>query len=286
MTREYNGNGTYTPSAGDLTTLSALLGVTGDTISAITLAFDNKNVGTDNKTLTPSSATINDGNSGNNYAITYADNTTSTISKKALSLSGAVAENKVYDGATSATMTGYGTLSGIIGSEDVTINTGSATSAFADKNVGTGKTVTISGVTLGGADAGNYTAGSSLTTTANITRLSSVTWVGGATGNWSLASNWAGNAIPDFSNVANVIIPSGTTVSFDAGLSAPVYVNNISSLGGLSISTGTLNVANLLSTAIYNQTGGGDFKLCTICWNDCHEWRCFYHTDFWQCSGW
>lgn len=256
VTREYNGNDTYTASAGDLSTLSALLGVAGDSISAITLAFNSKDIGTNNKTLTPSAATISDGNSGNNYAITYADNTTSTISPKALSLSGAVADNKVYDGLATATMSNYGTITGVIGTEVVTIDTSSATSAFADKNVGTGKTVTISGVTLGGADAGNYTAGSSLTTTANITRLSSVTWVGGATGDWSLASNWAGGAIPDFSNVANVVIPTGKTVAFDAGLTAPVHVDNISSLGGLDVAAGTLNVANLLSTATYNQTGG------------------------------
>lgn len=256
VTREYNGNTTYTASAGDLSTLSALLGVAGDSISAITLAFNTKDVGTNNKTLTPSAAIINDGNSGNNYAITYADNTTSTISPKALSLSGAVADNKVYDGLTTATMSNYGTITGVIGSEVVTIDTSSATSTFADKNVGTGKTVTISGVTLGGADAGNYTAGSSLTTTADITRLSSVTWVGGATGDWSNPANWTGGAIPDFSNVASVVIPVGKTVSFDAGLSAPVHVDNISSLGGLDVAAGTLNVANLLSTATYNQTGG------------------------------
>ena len=31
------------------------------------------------------------------------------------------------------------------------------TAAFADKNVGTGKTVTVTGLTLSGTDAGNYT---------------------------------------------------------------------------------------------------------------------------------
>ena len=158
--------------------------------------------------------------------------------------------NKVYDGTTSASVT---VSDDRINGDTLTI---AKTTAFADKNVGTAKTINITGVSLSGADASNYTVSATSSATADITRLSSVTWVGGATGNWSLASNWAGGAIPDFSNVANVVIPTGTTVSFDAGLSAPVFVENIASLGGLDVASGTLNVANLLSAATYNQTGG------------------------------
>jgi hypothetical protein len=41
---------------------------------------------------------------------------------------------------------------------------------FADRNVGTGKTVTVSGISMGGADAGDYALNSaSATTSANIT---------------------------------------------------------------------------------------------------------------------
>src|SRR5690606_21379512 len=43
-----------------------------------------------------------------------------------------------------------------------------ASANFADKNAGNGKTVTASGIALSGADAGNYTIGSTATTTANI----------------------------------------------------------------------------------------------------------------------
>jgi hypothetical protein len=48
--------------------------------------------------------------------------------------------------------------------------TTSYTSAsFADKNVGTGKTVSVSGITISGADAGNYTFNTTATATADIT---------------------------------------------------------------------------------------------------------------------
>src|SRR5207302_3462109 len=43
--------------------------------------------------------------------------------------------------------------------------------AFSDKNVGSGKTVSVSGITLSGADAGNHTFNSTASTTASISAL-------------------------------------------------------------------------------------------------------------------
>jgi hypothetical protein len=50
-----------------------------------------------------------------------------------------------------------------------TVVFGNASAIFADKNVGTAKTVTISGITAGGIDAGNYSVSTTATTAANIT---------------------------------------------------------------------------------------------------------------------
>jgi hypothetical protein len=49
------------------------------------------------------------------------------------------------------------TLSGVTLGDDVTLDTSSATGAFDDKNFGTAKTVTVSGLALSGTNAGNYT---------------------------------------------------------------------------------------------------------------------------------
>src|SRR4029450_6405478 len=76
------------------------------------------------------------------------------------------ADNKVYDGNNSATVLTR-LLSGVIPPDVVTLTGGTAT--FSDKNVGMGKTVTLTGATLSGADAGNYILDSVATTTANIT---------------------------------------------------------------------------------------------------------------------
>ena len=79
--------------------------------------------------------------------------------------------NKTYDAISSATATL--TLSGLVGSE--TLGTTNA-STFNNKNVGTGKTVTVNSITLAdgtnGGLAANYSISAGQTTTANITAKS------------------------------------------------------------------------------------------------------------------
>ena len=79
---------------------------------------------------------------------------TINVAQKDVTITGLGAENKEYDGNTTVTITGTAVVAGKVGSDDVTVTGGTAT--FADKNVGTGKTVTFSGYSLSGAAAGNY----------------------------------------------------------------------------------------------------------------------------------
>ena len=60
-------------------------------------------------------------------------------------------------------------LTGVVGSDNFTRSAASAN--FSDKNVANSKTVTATGITLGGSAAGNYTLSAmTATTTANITQ--------------------------------------------------------------------------------------------------------------------
>ncbi len=193
------------------------------------------------------------GTDAGNYLLSTAYTTPTasyTVNQATISnVTGITANNKVYDGNTAATLvTGAAGFNGIV-TGDV-LNVATATGAFADRNVGTDKTVNVSGITLGGADVANYVlASNSATTTANITQLASVTWTGETSGNWSLASNWAGGAIPDGANVAAVIIPTGVTVTYDSGVVGTTTLSSLTSQGTLALSAGALTIG----------TGGFDY---------------------------
>ena len=59
--------------------------------------------------------TVMDGNNGGNYSVTTVTNTAGVITKTELTVAGMTANNKMYDGTTSATLkTGPATLVGTI----------------------------------------------------------------------------------------------------------------------------------------------------------------------------
>lgn len=103
------------------------------------------------------------------YATATATTGTITVAAKALKYTGAV--TKVYDDKNDfneATVTG-GAFVGVVGTDNVTIGTIAGT--FADTNVHTGKTLTVTSAgTLGGTDAAKYTlAVADVTITTAIT---------------------------------------------------------------------------------------------------------------------
>ena len=96
-----------------------------------------------------------------------------TISPKPVTVSGITAENKPYDGNTTATLNYDGvTFTGKLDRDSLTVE---GTGTFADANAAENKTVTISGLTLGGDSKNNYTLaanGQQTTATATITSKS------------------------------------------------------------------------------------------------------------------
>ena len=89
--------------------------------------------------------------------------------------------------------------------------------SFDDRHVGTNKAVNLS-LGLRGTDAANYalTNSSLSTNVGEITQLASVTYTGASNGNWADFSNWAGGAMPDRNNVAQVVVPTGKTVVYSS----------------------------------------------------------------------
>ncbi len=122
--------------------------------TSVSASFDSKAVGID-KTVTFSGYFIV-GADAVNYSLSQPNADVADITAKELSVSGWSALDKQYDGSVSALLSGSATLNGVVGSDDITLNTGSLLAAFSDANVGTAKEITISGVSLSGVDQSNY----------------------------------------------------------------------------------------------------------------------------------
>jgi hypothetical protein len=145
--------------------------MTGDVLSvSATGAFINKNVGV-GKTVNISGITLTGADAGNYILASTTASTTATISPATLSISGVVADNKVYDGTASANLSSVGSIAGVFSGDSLGNVTG-ATAAFSDSEIGVAKLVNFS-LLFDGIDASNYIA--SGTTTANITKASSST---------------------------------------------------------------------------------------------------------------
>jgi autotransporter-associated beta strand protein len=141
---------------------------TSTTFSDISYSGTSQN-GTNAGTYAISGTALN----SQGYALSYA-NGTLTINKKDVTLTGITANNKTYDGTTTAVISA-GVISGTVDGETLLIS-GSGT--FDSKNAGTGKTVTADVAALNkanGADGGdwsnyNLTTTGSKTATADIAR--------------------------------------------------------------------------------------------------------------------
>ena len=155
ITAEYNGTTSVTPSAFTVTGL-----VAGQTITGLSSAtVNNANVANNGSNYVTSIVSSGGTASLSNYSLNSVYNATTgnsknvaTITAKALTVgSGSVAADKVYDGATSATITG-GSLVGVIGSDIVNL---SQAGTYAQSAVGNAIAVTAAD-TLSGASASNY----------------------------------------------------------------------------------------------------------------------------------
>src|SRR5690606_19983753 len=125
----------------------------------------------DGKEVTLVSLALGDGDGGglaSNYTLVGGDHRVDIAKATIAAVTGIAAEDKVYDGTTSATLDVSGaTFAGMVAGD--TLEVASATGAFATKDAGENKEVTISGIVLGGVDAGNYElASSTSSTTATI----------------------------------------------------------------------------------------------------------------------
>src|SRR5581483_7271792 len=132
----------------------------GDT-SSFTESYASKNVGVSKQVIPV--GTVNDGNSGADYNITFVNANVGTITSRAITVK-AVTDIRTYDGTTASSVTpiiSSGTLA--------TGDTAGFTQAFNNRNVGSGKTLVPSGAVVDCNNGANYTVTFSSVTTGSIT---------------------------------------------------------------------------------------------------------------------
>ena len=138
--------------------------------------FQEKSTGGHQETLTLQA--IKAGTPSKSITATYESGThkgsatvNAVVEKKEVTVSGIAAENKEYDGGTTATVNASGaTITGKETGDDLTVSV-AAGSTFDSADAGS-RTVTLGTLTLGGTSAGNYTlatSGNQTKATANIT---------------------------------------------------------------------------------------------------------------------
>ncbi len=238
----YDGLTSASGSTGSL----SLVGVNSPdqvTIASVTLAFQTSTVG-NSKTVTIAGVTLG-GADAANYTVSLAGAPTATanITARPLTIGGSfTANNKTYDGSTSATIaTNSLTLSNVVGSDDVSLT--SVVAAFATATVGTGKTVSISSASLSGTAAGNYSLSvvGAPTATANITTAGGTVTI---TGSFTASDKVYDGLTAASGNTA------GLTLS---GVNSPDQVT----IASVTLAFQTATVANTKTVVITAVTLGG-----------------------------
>ena len=92
----------------------------------------------------------------------------STVSAKGLTITGVSGVDKTYNRTNAASLSGTPTLVGVVGSDDVSVS-GTPTATFASVGVASAVSITVTGYTLSGSAAGNYSVAQPTGLSANIT---------------------------------------------------------------------------------------------------------------------
>ncbi|MDA9689581.1 YDG domain-containing protein, partial [Betaproteobacteria bacterium] len=144
--------------------------LTGDQVQiAGSFTFADKNVGA-NKSVTASGMTISGADSANYYLSAITGAGTASITPVQIDVSGLLAEDKIFDGTTAASIRDTSLITNSFFPAD-NVSISSIDAVFSNPAVGDKKTVTVSSINLGGSDAGNYVFNTPVQLVADIDAL-------------------------------------------------------------------------------------------------------------------
>lgn len=199
------------------------------------------------KTVNVTGLTIS-GTSSNSYSLTQ-PTLTANITAKDLTISGLSVASKVYDGLTTAIMSGVATLVGVINTDQFNVRLGGnpITANFDTKNASTSKLVNITGYSASGTAATNYNL-IAPTSTADITKKTLTVTVSAANKVYDANTN----AVVTFSD--DRILGDSLTVTGTASFSDKTVANGKTvTVTGLTL-TGTDAANYTLATTTISTT--------------------------------
>ncbi len=185
-TKVYNGTTSAAVSSADYSLTGFVAGQSATVSQHTPTAYASSTAGPEaiTATFTSTDFTANAGTNLNNYILPATGTGPGTINPAPVLISGVLATNKVYDGATNDTLnTSAASLFGVIAGDagTVTLDSTDASGTFSQSNVGNGLAVAASGFTLTGSKAGDYVLTQPQGLSANITPLALV--ISGVTAN-------------------------------------------------------------------------------------------------------
>ncbi len=253
---------TPTTKTYDATTSAGAVSVTGlfgnDTVTGLTEKFADTKVGT-GKTVTVniSAFVLHDGNSGQNYNVMIVNSSAGQITPAPLTIT-AVANTKTYDSTVAASTAPA--VSGLFGSDSVT-----RTEVYTDRNVGTGKTISVSAYTVNDGNGGNNYTVTTVVNTAAVINIAPLT-ITSKTYTKTYDSTTSAAATPTVSGLKGADSVTGlaevySSTNAAAGRTLSVlgsYLVNDGNSGNnyavttVSVTTGVINKAALTITAVTN----------------------------------
>ncbi|QWD04280.1 filamentous hemagglutinin N-terminal domain-containing protein [Polynucleobacter paneuropaeus] len=259
VTGVYNNSTTFAPSS--FTTYGLVNGEVINTLSSATVAF--KDVLTGNNYVT--GLVISTGTASmNNYQLNplgrnITQNSTlqniATITPIEITVTGATAANKVYDGTTAAVVNTSGAiLSGKISGDNLTLTMNSG--SFMSPDVGTSISVSGAG-SLQGSSASNYTLGATILM-ANITKAPLGVMV---TGTYSNSTT-----ITPTSFTTNGLVNGETIVTLTSAIvsNKNVAANGSNYVTSITKGNGTATLNNYAINTSYNASSGNTQNTATI----------------------
>ena len=241
----YDGNPTATVNG--TAVVSGKVDSDDVTVTVGTAAFANKSVG-NNKTVTFSGYSLSGAAAGNYNLTAQPASVTANITAKPVTVT-VTATNRDYVSGNRNVALVAGSVTGAIGGDTVNVDVSGATGTLENEDAGTGKAVTVTGVALSGADAGNYNL-TAQPTGVTVT-INKKNYDGSITGNKNVHTNQAQTGVTFDMSEKFGVIKGAAVKSASEGTDSDNLIDNVS-VDGNVVKFDVASIADAGKTATIN----------------------------------